>query len=491
MEVVDAIVQAIASVPGVAVLHRTSDADHNRSVVTFAGEPDAVCNAAFAGIAEAARLINLDEHQGQHPRLGAADVVPFVPLGDATLGDCVVLARRLGERVGRDLRLPVYLYEAAATRPEWLNLEDVRRGGYETLKTSIGTPERAPDYGPAEVGPAGAVIIGARRPLVAFNVFLTTDDVTIARKIAAAVRQSSGGLPYVKALGLLVDGHAQVSMNLTDTSKTPVHRVVELVRGEAARYGAAVHHSELIGLIPQSAVTDVAQWYLQLDDFGPERILETQLEKALSKTASSQENFLERLAAGSAAPAGGAAAAYSGAMAAALAGMAARLTLGKKKYADVEARMHEIAAEADQARERLQALIGEDEAAYTSVMDAYKLPKQTEDDQAARQQAVQAALRQAMMVQQQVGEWALRALRLLAEVAARGNANAVPDAAAGAAMARAAITAAALNVRANLAELTDINTPTVVKSLNEAKAEMDALDARIQEAIRTRTRIIP
>lgn len=491
MEVVDAIVHAIAYVPGVSILHRTSDADHNRSVVTFAGAPDAVCEAAFSGIAEAARHINLEEHRGQHPRLGAADVVPFVPLTDATLEDCVVLARRLGERVGRELRLPVYLYEAAATRPERVNLEDVRRGGYESLRTSIGTPERAPDYGPAEVGRAGAVIIGARLPLVAFNVFLTTDDVSIAQKIAAAVRHSSGGLRYVKALGLLVNGRAQVSINLTDTSRTPLHRVVELVRREAERYGTAVHHTELIGLIPQSAVLDAAGWYLQLDAFGPERILETQLEKAASETASAQESFLERLAAGSAAPAGGAAAAYSGAMAAALAGMAARLTLDKKKYAEVEARMREIATEADQVRGRLQALISQDEAAYTRVMEAYKLPRHTEAEQAMRQQAVQGALRTAMGVQEQVVGRALQALRLLAEVAEHGNANAAADAAAGAAMARAAITAAALNVRANLAELTGMDASTVVQSLDASRTEMDALERRIQEAVRTRTKIGP
>jgi glutamate formiminotransferase len=281
-EVIDAIVMAIASVPGVAVLDRTSDADHHRSVVTFVGEPAAVVEGAYKGIQKACELIDLDQHRGQHPRLGAADVIPFVPLEGVTLADCAALARQLGQRVGSELDLPVYLYEAAATRPERINLADVRRGGYEALKENIGIdPDRAPDFGPSAVGRAGAVVIGARQPLVAFNVYLTTDDVEIAHQIALAVRHSSGGLRGVKALGMLVGGRAQVSMNLTDITRTPLARVVEMVRREAGRWGVAVHHSELVGLIPQAALIEAAQWYLQLDGFKSDQILETRLRALL------------------------------------------------------------------------------------------------------------------------------------------------------------------------------------------------------------------
>lgn len=278
--VIEAIARAIASVQGVRVLDVQSDADHNRTVVTFVGEPEVVTEGAFQGIATAARLIDLNHHRGEHPRIGAADVVPLVPVRSVTMEECVALARQLGQRVGEELGIPVYLYEEAATRPDRRNLADIRRGEYEGLKEEILTnPDRAPDFGPARLGPAGATVIGARPFLIAYNVFLTTDNVDIARQIARAVRHSSGGLRYVKALGLLVNGQAQVSMNLTDFRHTPVHRVVEMIRREAARYGVAIERSELIGLIPQQALFDAAQWYLQLDGFTPDQVLENRLQE--------------------------------------------------------------------------------------------------------------------------------------------------------------------------------------------------------------------
>jgi glutamate formiminotransferase len=277
-EVIDSIVDSIGGVTGTAVLDIHSDPDHHRTVVTFAGEPEPVLESAYTGIATAARLIDLDTHRGQHPRIGAADVVPFVPLSGMTLEDCVALARRLGERVGCELQIPVYLYEAAATRPDRINLADVRRGQYEALKAAILTdPDRAPDYGPARLGKAGATAIGARLPLIAFNVFLNTSDVEIARRIAASIRFSGGGLAHVKALGLLVGGHAQVSMNLTDYMRTPISRVMEMIRSEAAHYGVMVQSSELVGLIPQAALLEAARWYLQLDEFSSDQILEERL----------------------------------------------------------------------------------------------------------------------------------------------------------------------------------------------------------------------
>jgi len=278
--VIDAIAAAIGSVDGVRVLDVQSDADHNRTVVTFVGSPEAVAEGAFQSIATAARWIDLNHHRGEHPRIGAADVVPLVPVRGVTMEECVALARQLGRRVGEELGIPVYLYEEAATRPERRNLADIRHGEYEGLKEEILTnPDRAPDFGPARLGPAGATVIGARPFLIAYNVFLTTADVEIARQIARAVRHSGGGLRYVKALGLLVNGKAQVSMNLTDFRHTPVYRVVEMIRREAARYGVAVERSELIGLIPQQALLDAAQWYLQLDGFMPEQVLENRLQE--------------------------------------------------------------------------------------------------------------------------------------------------------------------------------------------------------------------
>ena len=277
-EVIDQIAGAIAVVPGVHVLDVQSDADHNRTAVTFVGEPEAVEEAAFRGIEKAAELIDMNVQRGEHPRMGAADVVPFVPIKNVTMEDCVAIARRLGERVGRELGIPVYLYEKAATRPERQNLAEVRRGEYEGIRAEIATkPEREPDFGPRHVGRAGAVAIGARAPLIAFNVYLGTDDVEVAKFIARAVRHSSGGLRYVKALGLLVKGQAQVSMNLTDYRKTPVHRVLEMIRREAERYGVAVVESELIGLIPNEALVEAAKFYLQLDGLSSHQILENRV----------------------------------------------------------------------------------------------------------------------------------------------------------------------------------------------------------------------
>ena len=277
-KVIEQIVAAMAGCPGVQVLDVQSDPDHNRSVVTLIGAPEAVAEAAFQGIAAAAELIDMNHHRGGHPRMGATDVVPFVPIRGTTMQDCVELACQLGKRVGNELCIPVYLYEAAATRPERCNLADVRRGEYEGLKAEIATDrERAPDFGPADLGTAGATAIGARPALIAYNVYLNTDDVRPAQAIARAIRHSSGGLRHVKALGLLVEGQAQISMNLTDYHHTPIHRVMEVIRSEATRYGLAVTRSEVVGLLPAEALIDAARFYLQLTELSPGQILENRL----------------------------------------------------------------------------------------------------------------------------------------------------------------------------------------------------------------------
>src|ERR1700719_3761237 len=257
---VDAIVSAMSSVPGVYVLDREMDADHNRSVITLAGEPDPVAEAALRGVGKAMQLIDLTKHTGAHPRVGATDVVPFIPIDGVTIEDCVAMARRVGEEIWKRYQIPVYLYEAAAATPERQNLENIRRGQFEGIRAEIATnAARKPDYGEARVHPtAGATVVGARKFLIAYNVFLNTPDVEIAKKIAKAVRFSSGGMRFVKGAGFLVRGQAQVSMNLTDFEQTPIHRVFEFVKREAARYGVSPVSSEIVGLIPKKALEQAA-----------------------------------------------------------------------------------------------------------------------------------------------------------------------------------------------------------------------------------------
>ncbi len=460
-EVVDAISQAIQSVAGIHVLDRHSDLDHNRTVITFVGEPGAVEEAAFQAIRVAASLIDLNKHNGEHPRIGAADVVPFVPISDVTMQECIEIARRLGRRVGDELSIPVYLYEEAATRPDRQNLENIRRGQYEALKEEIQTnPERKPDFGPLSVGPAGATVIGARQPLIAYNVYLTTDEVQVAQKVARAVRNSSGGLHYVKALGLLVEGHAQVSMNLTNYHQTPVARVVEMVRREAARYGVGIHHTELVGLIPQKAMIDAAQWYLQLEDLQPNQILETRLYEVQSERKEEpaprvEARFLDELASGTATPGGGSAAAHTGAEAAALVAMVARLTVGKKKYAPVEGRMWAILEQTETLRQQLSDAVELDAAAYEDVMAVMRMPKETADEQEERGQALERATLHAAEVPLDVAGRAAQVMELAVEVAEAGNVNAISDAATAALLANAALNGAALNVRINAKNLQD------------------------------------
>lgn len=467
-QVVEQIVAAAASVAEISILDRSSDTDHNRTVLTFAGTPAGVEEAAFRAIAKAAELIDMNVHTGEHPRMGATDVCPFVPISGVTMDDCVAIAKRLGERVARELNIPVYLYEAAAQRPERTNLENIRRGQYEGIKAEIETnPARLPDFGPAKLGSAGATVIGARAPLVAYNVYLTTDDVAIAKTIAKAMRQSSGGFRFVKAAGFLVDGRAQVSMNLTDYRQTPLARVVETIRREAARYGVAIHHTELVGLIPQEALTNAAIWYTQLDQFTPEQVLETRLYAAQKP----QPNFLDELAAATPAPGGGSAAAYAGAMGAGLVTMVAGLTLGKKKYAEVEGQMQAILAEAESLRAELTAGVAEDAAAFEAVMAAFKLPKEI----AARSAEIEKATLQAARVPLQAAVKAVRVMELAAQAAASGNLNAISDGASGAAMARAALTAAGTNVRINVNSLAE-------KALgNSLLVELKALETRATE----------
>jgi glutamate formiminotransferase len=287
-EVIDEIVAAIKSVPGAVLLDRESDADHNRSVVTFVAPPDRVVDGAIAAAKKAAELIDLNNHKGEHPRMGATDVIPFVPISGVTMDDCVQLARQCGERMWRELSIPVYLYEKAATRPERENLAAVRKGQFEGIRDEIVTKEaRRPDFGEARVHPtAGITAVGARPPLIAYNVNLGTSDIEIANKIARAVRHLSGGLRFVKALGFeLKDrGIVQVSMNMVNYEGTPLFRAFEMIKREAERYGVPVLGSEIVGLVPQGALNAVADFYLQLENFSEDQILEHRLQATTEET---------------------------------------------------------------------------------------------------------------------------------------------------------------------------------------------------------------
>jgi glutamate formiminotransferase len=282
-EVVDRLVQAVQRVPGARLLDRSSDTSHNRSVLTMAGAPAALQAAVLALFEIAIAEIDLRTHTGEHPRLGAVDVVPFIPIEGATMGDCVRLAQETGAEVARRFSVPVYLYEEAATKPDRKNLADIRRGQFEGLATKMTQPEWAPDYGPQVPHPgAGATVIGARMPLIAYNVNLDTDRLDVAKKIAATVRFSSGGLPHVKAMGVALEdrGIVQVSMNLTNYQEMPILRVFDAVKAEADRHGVSVLESEIVGLVPAAALPSDAQQILQLASFSSDQILETKLKRA-------------------------------------------------------------------------------------------------------------------------------------------------------------------------------------------------------------------
>ena len=279
-EVIEAIIGEARGTPGVTVLDHSSDPNHNRTVLTFVGEPQAAKRAAFACCARAAELIDMEKHRGGHPRIGATDVIPFIPVSNVTMEECVALAHELGREIADKLSIPVYFYEAAAKRPSMKALPDVRKGEYEGLKEAIKTPERAPDEGPLAMHPrAGATVVGARPFLVAFNINLSTSDVALAKHIAQTIRAARGGYVNCRAIGLALEerGITQVSINMTDYTATPLHRVFETVKSEAARYGVSVVGSEIIGLTPMQALLDAADFYLRLEGFKREQVLEARL----------------------------------------------------------------------------------------------------------------------------------------------------------------------------------------------------------------------
>lgn len=454
-EVVDQIVAAIQAVPGVTLLDKEMDANHNRAVVTFVGDTEPVVEAAFRGAQKARELIDLTQHTGEHPRMGAMDVCPFIPISGVTNEECVELAKRLGKRMAEELSIPVYLYELAAQSPDRIDLAAVRKGQFEGIREAIKTdPNRKPDFGPSEVHPtAGATAVGARFPLVAYNVNLNTPDVEIAKKIAKALRFRDGGFRYAKAMGFMIEEKncAQVSINMTNYTGTGLHRAFEFVKREAERYGVGVRESEVIGLVPQQALIDAATWYLQIDSFKNEQILESKLVEA----GQSLTDFLEEMAAPTPTPGGGSASGLSGAIGASLLAMVAGLTAGKKGYEAVSEEMAQRKAALTPMRTQFHAFIDKDAKAFDMVMAAFKLPKNTDEEKAARSAAIQEATKGACEVPLEVMSLAVEALEHGVAIAEKGNKNSITDAAVGLMHLQTALKGAHLNVLINLPSIKD------------------------------------
>ena len=452
---IDALRAAISAVPGAQLLDVQSDTAHNRSVFTFVAPPAAAVAAAFAAMRVAQQRIDLTKHAGEHPRMGATDVVPFVPVTGVTMEECVQLARQLGERVAKELQIPVFLYAKAATRVERERLPDIRKGEFEGLRGRT----LEPDFGPPRVHPtAGATAIGARPFLVAFNVYLDTQEIAVAKEIAKQIRTSSGGLPGVQASGFIVDGLAQVSMNLLDIDITSPAVVFNAIKARAEKQGVGVQYSEIVGLIPERGLVGAAESLLRLSNAG-DHILETKIRAVMPAAIPSPgggrgpslDGWIDELAGGAPTPGGGSAAALAGTLAAALVAMVARLTVGKKAYAAVDAQARAILAEAEQLRGELRRLVDEDAAAYEGVSRAYKIPKHD----AGRAQAIDEALLAAARPPADVVKRGRRLLALAQTIEQIGNKNAVSDARVAGMLARTAIDGATENVNANLAGMSE------------------------------------
>lgn len=489
-EVVDQILAAIASVPGVTLLGSEMDPDHNRSVLTFAGEPEPVMEAAFWAVKKASELIDLNQHSGQHPRMGAADVVPFVPVENVTLDECADMARKVGRRLGEELAIPVFLYEAAASSPARTSLADVRRGEFEGLRDLIGKDaSRRPDFGPERIhSTAGATAVGARRFLVAFNANLNTGDLRVAKAVAAAIREQSGGLKNVRALGFSIEGgrRAQVSMNLVNVEATPIHRVLALVRDEAARHGAAISGCEVVGLVPEAALIEAAGHALQLEGFQRDQVLELRLRTPPLTEAVPISTFFEQVAGPTPTPGGGTVAAFAGALATCLATMVANLTIGKKKYAGAESTMGDVKREAEVLRAELLGLARRDAEAFDAVLRARRLPQATPGEQAARDAAIAVADLQASLVPLETVRACTKVVTLVATAARHGNVNAVTDAGVAGLLAQAAGEGAALNVEINLKSLPDsADKNAVAEDLESARAALLAAGEQCRNTVRS------
>ena len=485
---VDAIVNAMRAVPGVYLLARESDADHNRSVVTLAGEPDAVREAVVRGVGKAAELIDLTRQTGAHPRIGATDVVPFIPIEGVTLEDCIQLAHQAGRDIWERYHIPVYFYEGAAQWPERVNLENIRRGQFERLREEVQRdPQRAPDVGEPRLHPkAGATVVGARKFLIAYNINLNTADLEIAKRIAKTIRFSSGGMPCVKAMGvdLRARNLAQVSMNLTDFERTPIHEVFERVKGEAERLGVKIVGSEIVGLIPRRAIEMTAEFYLKVENFSPAQVLENRLEESLAEAAAKSHGslaalaqpFIDAVSNPTPAPGGGSVAALAGSLGAALGQMVADISRKKKSLADRAGVLEALALQLGAASKALAEGIDRDAASYESVLAAHRLPKDTAQAQQDRDRAVQDAFKGAVNAPLEIARRAAVVFELLGQLEPLAGTSMLSDVRVGRMMAATAVRGAIENVNTNLASITDTAFATGLRS------EALSLGVRVSES---------
>jgi glutamate formiminotransferase/formiminotetrahydrofolate cyclodeaminase len=503
LTIIRQITDAISSVDGVMLLDVDPGKATNRTVVTFVGDAESVVEAAYRGIQKASELIDMRKHHGEHPRMGATDVCPFVPVANATMDDCIACAKKLGERVGNTLNIPVYLYESAASRPERKNLATVRAGEYEGIEKKLQDPNWKPDFGPASFNAfSGNCIIGARDFLVAFNVNLNTTSVRRANSVAFDVRENGrvdpsgakdaqgeparipGACKSVKAIGWYIEeyGIAQVSMNLTNIRDTAVHTAFDACVTSAANRGMRVTGSELVGLIPLQCLLDAGKYFLEkqqrstgvseeelikiaiksmgLDELAPfnpaDKIIEYKLGQRKGKLVSMDlRDFANETASESPAPGGGSISAYCGALGISLATMVANLSAHKKGWDDQWKVFSDAADKGQYLKDRLLHLVDEDTAAFNKIMDAFSLPKATAEEKATRKQAIQDATVYAIEVPYTVMQLSLDAMQLIKQMAEIGNPNSVSDAGVGALCARTAVLGAFLNVQINAAGLSD------------------------------------
>ena len=504
LKIIDAISETIKVVDGVTLLDVDPGADTNRTVVTIVGEPEPVMEAAFQAIKKASELIDMSKHSGAHPRMGATDVCPFVPVSGVTMDDCVEFAHKLGKRVGEELGIPIYMYEYAATKPEWKNLAEARKGEYEGLAAREGKEEWKPDYGLHKFNPkSGATAISAREFLIAYNINLNSRDKKKAHDLALSIREKGrfkrdenkklvkdkdgnkimvpGLFKNCKAVGWFIDEYnrAQISINLTNYKITPPHLVLEKVREMAVEKGIQITGSELVGLIPKEAILMAGKYYLKrlsesagipekmiietavqsmgLDDLTDFDINEKVIEYAIAKKDNlvnmTLTEFADELSTDSPAPGGGSVAALCSSISGALSAMVSNLTFGKKGYEKVWDEAKELAEIGQDIKERSMYAIDKDTQAFYDMMDAARLPKKTDKDKKIRNTAIQRSTKNAILVPLETMEIALEAVELAAKVAKIGNANALSDAGVGAIIANAASKAAYLNVKINMGSI--------------------------------------
>lgn len=516
----DAIVASMRDVEGVYVLDFESDTDHNRCVVTLAGEPESVAEAAIRGVGKALELVDLTRHTGAHPRLGATDVVPFIPIEGVSLEDCVALAKQVGREIWKRYKIPVYFYEAAAERPERTNLENIRKGQFEGLLEEVPrNPARAPDVGDAQLHPtAGAVVVGARKFLIAYNINLNTPDLDVGKRIAKNIRFSNGGLRYVKAMGVDLRARklAQVSINMTDFEQTPLHRVFEMVKREAERYGVSIVGSEIVGLVPKRAIELTADFYLQLENFSAAQVLENRLAESLmnavpaaaaaataptdntapgdtvggavpgasgapaahgASLAALAQPLLDAVGAPAATPGGGAVAALAGAFASSLGEMVAGLSRKKKMQAQFATQLDQAFAHFQSTTKKFAQAADSDALAFEKVMAAYKLPKESDSDREKRGAAIRAGLEEAAEVPMNVARQGVGLYERLVQLQEISSASMLSDLQVARMMVIAAIRGALANVDINIHSLKDEGASAA--TLEKLRSEAESLKARI------------